>query len=54
MIDLTIKEEQKLQELLESLFDLSNESDLSPEITSIYLKLTKTRKTNDYFLFKHS
>lgn len=46
MIDLTIKEEQKLQKLLESLFDLSDEGDLSPEITSIYYKLTKQQEEN--------
>ena len=46
-LDLTDKEEQKLQELLESLFDLSDESDLSPEITSIYYKLTKPQEVRN-------
>lgn len=40
MIDFTVKEKKELKKVLESIFDLSEENELAPELTSIYLKLT--------------
>jgi len=42
--DFTIQEKIELIKLLESIFDLHDENELSPEITTIYLKLTTKEK----------
>lgn len=44
MINFTDKEKKELKKVIESLFDLSEENELAPEITSIYLKLTTNQK----------
>ena len=44
MTDFTVKEKKELKKVLESIFDLSEENELPPELTSIYLKLTTKQK----------
>ena len=39
MTDFTVKEKKELKKVLESIFDLSEENELAPELTSIYFKL---------------